>query len=224
MVGSPSRELRFQATESRAEVSALLDRPRGAQALYVLAHGAGAGMRHAFMEAMVERLVARKIATFRYQFPYMEHGKRAPDRPPILTETVRSAVSAARRATRGLPLIAGGKSMGGRITSMAEAQEPLGVHGLAYLGYPLHPAGKPGTSRAHHLPSIHVPTLYIQGTRDPLADLDLLKPVVKKLVGAKLHVVQGGDHSFRVLKRSGRDPEEVLDEVAAALAAFVSGL
>lgn len=217
-----SRELRFEATESRGAVSALLDRPRGAKALYVLAHGAGAGMRHAFMDAMVARLTARKIATFRYQFPYLEKGKRAPDRPPVLIGTVRSAVAAARKATRGLPLVAGGKSMGGRITSMAEAEEPLGIQGLVYLGYPLHPPGKPNTKRVHHLPSIHVPSLYVQGTRDALADLKLLRPVVKKLVGAELHIVDGGDHSFRVLKRSGRDPDAVLDEIADAVAAFVA--
>ncbi len=219
-----AKTLRFNATEARGEVSALLERPRGATALYVLAHGAGAGMAHPFMEEMAERLASRKIATFRYQFHYMEAGKRAPDSPRVLIETVRSAVAAARRATRGLPLIAGGKSMGGRVTSVAEAEEPLGVYGLAYLGYPLYPAGRPGTTRAHHLPDIHVPQLYVQGTRDALADLKLLKPVVKKLVGAKIHVVEGGDHSFRVLKRSGREHAEVMDEVADAVAGFAAAL
>ncbi len=215
------KELRFLATESRGDVSALLNRPRGAKALYVLGHGAGAGMRHAFMEAISERLAKRRVATFRYQFPYMEKGKRAPDYPPVLIKTVRSAVAAARKAVRGLPLIAGGKSMGGRITSIAEAKEPLGVAGLAFLGFPLHPPGKPGTERAAHLPDIEVPTLFVQGTRDKLAGLELLRPVLTKLRQASIHVVDGGDHSFHVLKRSGRDDEEVLDEVADAVTAFV---
>jgi len=215
------KELTFLATTSRGEVSALLDRPRGAKALYVLGHGAGAGMRHAFMEAIAERLGQRKIATFRYQFPYMEKGNRAPDYPPVLIKTVRSAVAAARKSARGLALIAGGKSMGGRITSIAEAQEPLDVAGLAFLGFPLHPSGKPGTERAAHLGDIKVPTLYLQGTRDKLAELELLQPIVKKLRGAKIHVVEGGDHSFHVLKRSGRTDDDVLDEIADAVAAFV---
>ncbi len=218
------KELTFLATESRGDVSALLERPTGAKVLYVLGHGAGAGMRHAFMEAMAERLSQRKIATFRYQFPYMEKGKRAPDYPPVLVETVRSAVAAARKAVRGLPLIAGGKSMGGRITSIAEAQEPLGVAGLVYLGFPLHPAGKPGTKRAAHLADVRVPSLYVQGTRDKLAELNLLQPIVKKLAKARIHLVQGGDHSFHVLKRSGRTDDEVLDEIADAVAAFAGRL
>jgi uncharacterized protein len=218
----PCRELRFEA--GGGEVSALLDRPRNAKAVCVLAHGAGAGMRHPFMEGVVARLAGRAIASFRFQFPYMERGRRAPDRPAVLVETVRSAVAAARKATRGLALLAGGKSMGGRMTSIAEAEDPLGVLGLVFLGYPLHPAGRPGNARAHHLPGIHVPALYVQGTRDPLADLDLLAPIVRKLVGAQMHVVGGGDHSFRVLKRSGRTNEEALDEVADAVATFVEQL
>jgi hypothetical protein len=219
-----SRALSFEAAPGRGEVSALLDRPRGARALYVLGHGAGAGMRHAFMEDIVTRLAARGVASFRYQFPYMERGGGGPDAPKVLISTVRAAITCARRATRGLPLLAGGKSMGGRITSMAEAEEPLGVVGLAYLGYPLYPPGRPGTARAAHLAGIGVPQLYVQGTRDKLADLDQLRPVVAKLRGARIHIVEGGDHSFHVLKRSGRTDEEALDEVAGAVAAFVERL
>lgn len=223
------QEHRFEATRSSGEVSALLLRPEDARCLLVFGHGAGAGMRHTFMEKMSERLAQRRIATFRYQFPYMEQGRRRPDHRNILLKTVRSAVSAAAEAAPDLPLFAGGKSMGGRMTSGAVAVEPLaGVKGLVFFGFPLHPAGKPGTERGEHLGDVEVapegrkrcaaPMLFLQGTRDKLADLDLLRPICRDLGDrATLHVVEGGDHSFHVLKRSGRTFSEVLDELADAV-------
>lgn len=213
-------EHQFEATRSSGEVSALLLRPADARCLLIFGHGAGAGMRHTFMETMSERLAARRIATFRYQFPYMEQGRRRPDHRNILLKTVRSAVGAAAEAAPDLPLLAGGKSMGGRITSGAAAVEALsGVAGLVFFGFPLHPAGKPGTERGEHLAQVKVPMLFLQGTRDKLADLELLRPICSALGDrVTLHVVEGGDHSFHVLKRSGRTFSEVLDEIADAVA------
>jgi hypothetical protein len=186
----------------------------------VLGHGAGAGMRHPFMDRAADALAARGLATLRYQFPYMEAGRRRPDPHPILVATVRAAV--ARAAGEGLPLLAGGKSMGGRMTSRAAAEEALpGVRGLVFLGFPLHPAGRPGTERAEHLSGVDVPMLFLQGTRDRLADLDLLQPVCRELGSrATLHVVEGADHSFGVLVRSGRSADEVMAELADAVAAW----
>lgn len=219
-------ELRFPATEKSGEVSALLLRSAGARWLLVLGHGAGAGMRHAFMEALAPRLCARGIATFRYQFPYMDAGGRAPNPRPVLLETVRSAVEAAARAAPDLPLIAGGKSMGGRMTSMAAAASPLlGVRGLVFVGFPLHAAGKPSADRADHLDDVPLPVLFLQGTRDRLADMDLIRSVCDRLgARAHLHVVEGGDHSFHVLKRSGRTDDEALDELAGAVEAWAERL
>ncbi len=204
-------------------MSAILDHPLDARALCALAHGAGAGMRHAFMEAISARLVAAGIATFRYQFPYMEQGRRAPDPPGVLTATVRAAIDAATGAAPGLPLFAGGKSLGGRMTSTAAAQRPLaGVRGIAFFGFPLHASGKPGHARADHLRDVGVPMLFLQGTRDPLAKLAELRPVLDALGDrAQLHVVDGGDHSFHVLERSGRTDDEALDEICARVAEFV---
>ncbi|MEM7583941.1 MAG: alpha/beta family hydrolase [Acidobacteriota bacterium] len=217
-----SLDLQFEATRSSGNVSALLLRPASACCLLVFGHGAGAGMKHAFMEAMSARLAARDVATFRYQFPYMEQGRRRPDYQNILLETARSAVSAATAAAPDLPLLAGGKSMGGRMTSMAAAKEEFaGVRGLAFFGFPLHPIGKPGTDRGDHLDDVTVPMLFLQGTRDKLADLELLKPVVARQgARATLHVVEGADHGFHVLKRSGRTDDEVQDEVADAMASW----
>lgn len=198
----------------------MLMKPEDASCLLVLGHGAGAGMRHAFMDAICERLAARRIATFRYQFPYMEQGRRRPDHGNILMKTVRSAIAAAALRAGGLPLVAGGKSMGGRMTSMATAREPLeGVSGLVFFGFPLHPAGKPATVRGEHLGDVNTPMLFLQGTRDKLAELDLLTPICQQLgERATLRIVEGADHSFHVLKRSGRTDDEVLDELAAAAA------
>jgi uncharacterized protein len=187
--------------------------------LYVLAHGAGAGMRHPFLEALADALAARGVATLRYEFPYMEDGKRRIDPPPVLHARVHEAVEAA--ALEGLPLFAGGKSMGGRMTSQAHALGALaGVRGLAFVGFPLHPAGQPGTQRAAHLSGVRLPMLFLQGTRDELADLALLRPVVEELPQAMLHVVEDADHSFHVRKKSGRSDSEVLDELSRTFAGW----
>lgn len=228
-------------------VPGLLRRTESSRVLLVLAHGAGAGMRHAFMAGMADRLADRGVATLRYQFPYMEAGSRRPDRAPIAHATVRAAVAVGRELAEGLPLFAGGKSFGGRMTSGAAAESPLdGVSGLVFLGFPLHPAGRPGTDRAEHLHGVDLPMLFVQGTRDALADLDLLWGVIDELgqgsprdgrvqrdhggdrdepdrptAGIAVHVVEGADHSFKVLKRSGRTDDEVLDEIGDAVREFV---
>jgi len=203
-------------------VSALLQRPPEARLLYVLAHGAGAGMRHPFLASMASALAERGIATFRYQFPYVEAQTRRPDPPGVLEATVRSAVAAAASAAPGLPLVAGGKSLGGRMTSNAQAKQPLpGVRGLVFLGFPLHPPKRPGDARAEHLSAVQVPMLFLQGTRDDLAELQLLEPVCRRLGDrATLHVVEGADHSFRVLKRSGRNDADVLEELVDTVATW----
>jgi uncharacterized protein len=195
----------------------ILRRPEDAFCLYVLAHGAGAGMRHPFLEAFADALANRRVATLRYEFPYMEQGKRRIDPAQTLHARVREAVAAA--AKEGLPLFAGGKSMGGRMTSQAQAVQPLpGVRGLAFVGFPLHPAGKPDTVRAAHLRDARLPMLFLQGTRDDLADLALLRPIVEQLREATLHVVEDADHSFHVRKKSGRTDAEVIAELARTFA------
>ena len=203
-------------------VSALLMRPREARACFVFAHGAGAGITHPAIETMATGLAERGVATLRYQFPYMERGSKRPDPPGVAHATVRAAVVEAARRCAGLALIAGGKSFGGRMTSQAQAKAPLdGVEGLAFLGFPLHPAGQPSTDRAAHLADIHIPMLFLQGANDQLAKVDLLKPVVAGLGRrATLHLVEGADHSFHVPKRSGRDDKEVMAEVLDAFAAW----
>ena len=210
-------------TGNAGAVSALLLRPRQARACYVFAHGAGAGMTHKSMETIAAGLGARGIATLRYQFPYMEKGSKRPDPPAVAHQAVRAAVEEAARCCAGLPLIAGGKSFGGRMTSQAQAITPLpGVQGLAFLGFPLHPAGKPSIERAKHLLDIRIPMLFLQGTRDALSELRLLEPVVKDLGSlATLHRVRDADHSFHVPVRSGRNDREVLDEALDAFAAWV---
>ncbi len=215
--GAP-RALEIPLPGDTGRVSALLLRPRGARWLLVLAHGAGAGMRHPFMDSMAAALAAEGVATLRYQFPYMQAGRRRPDAPGRLATTVRAAVKVARRLAGGLPLLAGGKSMGGRMTSQAAAAESLpGVAGLVFLGFPLHPAGRPGTARGEHLAAVDRPMLFLQGTRDRLADLTLLRPVCRRLGRrATLHVVDGADHGFSVPRRDGRTGAEVLAELAAA--------
>jgi uncharacterized protein len=212
--------------ENAASVSALLLRPDNARACFVFAHGAGAGMAHSSMETVATGLYDRGIATLRYQFPYMEKGSKRPDAPAVAHAAVRAAVKEAARLSAGLPLIAGGRSFGGRMTSQAQAIAPLpGVRGLAFLGFPLHPAGKPSVTRAAHLSELKIPMLFLQGTRDGLAEMTLLEPVVKGLGGlASLHVVQEADHSFHVLARSGRNDREVMNEILDALSAWVGGL
>jgi predicted alpha/beta-hydrolase family hydrolase len=207
-------------------VSALLIRPAQARACFVFAHGAGAGMTHPFMAAVALGLCERGVATLRYQFPYMEKATKRPDPPAIAQAAVRSAVAEAGRCCSGLRLIAGGKSFGGRMTSQAQAAAPLaGVEGLAFLGFPLHPAGKPSSDRAKHLGDVHVPMLFLQGTRDNLAELGLLEPVVKGLgPSATLHPVQEADHSFHVLARSGRNDREVMGEILDTLAGWINAI
>src|SRR3989449_9166326 len=214
-------ELSFAAGPSGSRVSGLLLRPDSARVLYVLAHGAGAGMRHRFLETIVRALAERGIGTLRYQFPYMERRARRPDPPAVAAATVRAAVAEAARVAPGLPLVAGGKSFGGRMTSTAQAQEPLpGVQGLVFLGFPLHPPGRPADQRAEHLAQVRIPMLFLQGDRDEFADLKLLRPMVKQLgERATLHLVAGGDHSFHVLKRSGRTDVEVMAELVETIVA-----
>ncbi|WP_076864096.1 alpha/beta hydrolase family protein [Bradyrhizobium mercantei] len=209
---------------SDSTVSALLLRPAQARSAYVFAHGAGAGMTHPSMAEIAEGLAERGIATLRYQFPYMEKGSKRPDPPAVAQATVRAAVAETSRHCGDLPLFAGGKSFGGRMTSQAQAKTPLaGVRGLAFLGFPLHPAGTPASERAKHLAEVEIPMLFLQGTRDALAELDLLEPVVKGLgARATLHLVREADHSFHVLKRSGRNDREVMAEVLDAFAAWVA--
>ncbi len=222
--GLVARETEFTAGSSAGEVSALVMRPPDARAMLVLGHGAGAGMRHVFMDAVARRLGDRGVATLRYQFPYMERGGRRPDPRPILFATVRAAVAAARAEAPDLPLFAGGKSMGGRMTSTAAAQTPLqDVRGIVFLGFPLHPAGRPSSDRAAHLADVTVPMLFLNGTRDKLAELELLEPVCDRLGSfARLRVIDAADHSFHVLKRSGRTDDEVLDELADSTDTFVT--
>lgn len=217
--GEAAVERRIRVSEG-VEVSSLLLKPARLSALYVLAHGAGAGMRYPFMESIAQHLAAQGIGTLRYQFPYTEKGGRRPDPEPVLLATVRAAILAGGEAADGAPLLAGGKSMGGRMTSRAAAAEPLlGVSGIVFLGFPLHPAGQPGVSRAEHLARVDLPMLFLQGTRDTLADLTLLRPIVEQLgARATLRVIEDADHSFHVLKRSGRTDEQVLDELARAIA------
>ena len=222
----PATELRVRVGEITGGVSALLVRPADARFLYVLAHGAGAGMRHPFLEAISQRLAEQGIATLRYQFPYMEQRARRPDPPAVAAAAVRAAVMEAARAAPGLPLVAGGKSFGGRMTSTAQAGEPLpGVRGLVFLGFPLHPPGRPGNERAEHLTQVQIPMLFLQGTRDDFADLKLLRPLVKRLgTRATLHLVDGGDHSFKVLKKSGRTEADVMTELVRAIVEWTDGI
>jgi predicted alpha/beta-hydrolase family hydrolase len=203
-------------------ISGVLTMPARARACYVLAHGAGAGMNHPFMAAVAEGLATREIATLRYQFPYMERGSKRPDAPALAHATVRAAVAAAAQLKPKLPLVAGGKSFGGRMTSQTEAEAPLPCAGLAFLGFPLHPAGRPSSDRAEHLFKIKIPMLFLQGTRDTLADLAELRPVCKKLgQRVTLKLFDGADHSFHVPARSGRKDGEVLDEVLDTLSAWI---
>jgi hypothetical protein len=219
------KELALQVGSAGA-VSALLTLPPGPRACFVFAHGAGAGMTHAFMAAVASGLADRHVATLRYQFPYMEKGSKRPDPPAIAHAAVRAAVAAAAQACPGLPLIAGGKSFGGRMTSQAQAKAPLaGVVGLVFFGFPLHAAGKPSSDRADHLADVKIPMLFLQGTNDKLAEIDLLKPVLKKLGAlATLHLVDAADHSFHVPARSGRKDSEVMIDMLDAFVAWTAAI
>ena len=201
-------------------VSALLLRPADAKALYLFAHGAGAGMTHKAMESNAHGLAERGVATLRYQFPYMEKGSKRPDPPRIAHAAVRAAAVEAVRIAPDLPLFAGGRSFGGRMTSQAQADAPLpGVKGLGFMGFPLHPAGKPGIERAEHLARVKVPMLFVSGDRDALAETDLLKPMVAGLGDrATIHLVEHADHSFKVAAKSGRTPADAEAEALDALA------
>ncbi len=222
------RELSVPVPETAGAVDAVLLRPEAARWLLVLAHGAGAGMRHPFMEQLARELAACRVATFRYNFPYMQRRTGRPDVPAVLQATVRAAMAAASEQAPKLPLLAGGKSMGGRMTSLAVSEERSGasagsarVRGLVFFGFPLHQAGRPSTARADHLAQVPLPMLFLQGTRDHLADLALLRPVCAGLgERATLHVVEAADHSFHMLKRSGRTDADVLRELAAAVASW----
>jgi predicted alpha/beta-hydrolase family hydrolase len=218
-----SRSVDIEVGEAH-RISGLWLAPEASRAVYVFAHGAGAGMRHAFMEAAAQGLAERGIASLRYQFPYMERGSRRPDAPPLAQATVRAAVAVAVRLAPALPLFAGGKSFGGRMSSQAQAAAPMaGVRGLVFLGFPLHPAGEPSDQRAAHLAGVQVPMLFLQGTRDELADFSLLQPLVTRLGGhATLHAVTDADHSFHVPAKSGRKDPQVLAEVLDAFAAWIA--
>lgn len=228
-------ELRIDV-EGGGSVSGILVRPEKAKWMLVLGHGAGAGMHHPFMSKLAEELAGVGVATLRYQFPYMEERRKVPDRPAVLMATVAAAVSAAAKAAPELPLLAGGKSMGGRMTSQAAAAGLLeGVRGLVFFGFPLHPPKQPGVKRAEHLAKVNVPMLFLQGTRDDLADLKLLKPICKELNAhaskseaghprTTLHVIETADHSFHVLKKSGRNDADVLRELAEKTAEWGGGL
>lgn len=214
-------KLRF-AVQGSGQVSALLVRPPTTRWLLVLGHGAGAGMAHPFLERLATELAKAGIATLRYQFPYMEEGRRVPDKPEMLTATVATAVKTAAHVAPELPLLAGGKSLGARMTSQAAAQGLLGpVKGLVFFGFPLHPPNRPATKRAEHLAKVSIPMLFLQGTRDTLADLTLLRPVCANLRSrATLHIIAEADHSFHVLKKSGKTDAEIMKELAETTASW----
>lgn len=212
--------------DASRRVSGLLLRPRNARALFVFAHGAGAGMTHPSMSSIANDLLALDVATLRYQFPYMEQGSGRPDRPELCHATVRAATAEAARAAPDLPLFAGGRSFGGRMTSQAQAIEALpGVRGLVFFAFPLHPAKRPATDRAAHLFDIEVPMLFLQGTRDALAEMTLLEPLIEQLgTRATLRLLQEADHSFHAPARSGRKDPEVRREALGAMSAWIGSV
>ena len=222
------KKIGFMAGNSSGKVSAVFLRPEKARWLMVFAHGAGAGIGHEFMAGMALHLAEQSMASFRYQFPYMEQRRKAPDPQPILLETVRSAVAAAQEYGMGLPLLAGGKSLGGRMTSIAASQDPLpSVKGLVFFGFPLHAPGRPSSERGEHLFKIRLPMLFLQGTRDALADLALMRSLcgqLQKRGTVRLHIIDGADHSFHVPKKSGRTREDVLKEMGSVVSEWASGL
>lgn len=221
----PSRPVTIEVSDT-ARISGLLERPPNARVCYVLAHGAGAGMTHPFLEAIAAGLSERGVATLRYQFPYMEKGSSRPDSPKIAQAAVRAAVGAASKLAPDLMLFAGGKSFGGRMTSQAQALAALpGVRGLVFLGFPLHPAGRPSDERAKHLHDVQIPMLFLQGTRDELANLDLLRPVCDQLgERANLELFDDADHSFHVRRRSGRNDAEARSDLMDRMVNWMDGL
>ncbi len=224
MAKAEAQKVAFAVDEER-KVSGLLVMPKEARALYVMAHGAGAGMAHPFLATIATLLADRGIATLRYQFPYMEKGSRRPDPPKVAEATVRAAVAEAARLAPGLPLFAGGKSFGGRMSSQTEAHGATGVKGLAFLGFPLHPPGVPADTRGEHLADVKVPMLFLQGTNDEFAGLSLLKPLVKRLgKRATLHLIDNANHSFRVPAKTGRKEADVMAELADTLSTWIDGV
>jgi len=225
MAKAETKRISFDAGGGE-RVSGLWLMPGNAVAVAVLAHGAGAGMTHPFLEAVAQGLAGSGIGTLRYQFPYMEKGGRRPDPPKVAQAAVRAAVGEAAKRAGGAPLFAGGKSFGGRMTSQAAAAEPLaGVKGIVFLGFPLHPPGKPGVERGDHLAEVTVPMLFLQGSRDEFAELTLLDPLVKRLgTLARLHIVEDGNHSFRVPARTGRNAADVLAELVQTTAAWMAAV
>jgi uncharacterized protein len=223
---SKGKEVQFFVNEKGGGVSGLLLKPNNANSLLVLAHGAGAGMRHRFMEDVAARLAERGVATLRYQFPYMEKRTKRPDSEAVLTDTVRAAISTAKKQAGNLPIFAGGKSLGGRMTSIAAAKEALdGVRGLVYFGFPLHAAGRPGIERGQHLADVQIPMLFLQGSRDALAEIKLLKSLCAKLgKRAELFMIDGGDHSFHMPKSAKKSDEQVLDELVSKAAEWMSAV
>jgi uncharacterized protein len=224
--GSPVGELLSLSVDDGLRISARLELPLAARACYVLAHGAGAGMDHPFMNAVAAGLAERGIATLRYQFPYMERRARRPDPPALCHATVRAAVAECARLIPTLPLIAGGRSFGGRMTSQAQAEEPLpGVRGLAFLGFPLHPAGRPSDSRAEHLSRVQIPLLFLQGTRDALAERPLLEALLARLgTRASVSWLEDADHAFHVPARSGRSDTQVMSTALGSLCRWLEPL
>jgi predicted alpha/beta-hydrolase family hydrolase len=220
-----SEEIKFIATPEQGEVSAILMRPPEARALLVMGHGASTNMRHATLRTIAEHLAAAGIATFRYNFPYSENG-RARDSQPVCVATVRSAIAKVRELSPDLTILAGGHSFGGRMTSTAASEAPIeGLRGLVFFSFPLHLAGRPDTKRAVHLEAVKLPMLFLSGTRDELAELDLLKGVCKKLGDrVTLHLLDTADHGYRVLKRSRTSEEDVFDEMARTAQGWVNGL
>jgi uncharacterized protein len=221
---SGAKEIHFVVSETAGVMSGLLLKPEHAVSLLVFAHGAGAGMRHRFIEDLSQILAGLGVATMRYQFPYMEKRVKRPDSEGVLIATVQAALTAAEKYSDGLPIFAGGKSMGGRMTSITVAKAPMDkLHGLIFFGFPLHAPGAPSAERGKHLTDVQMPMLFVQGSRDALADLKLVKPLCAQLDGrAELFVVEGGDHSLHMAKRSGRTDNEVLDEVAAKTSSWMA--
>jgi hypothetical protein len=222
---SSAQAVEIKLDEGRG-VSGLLQAPAEARACLVLAHGAGAGMKHPFMASIAEGLASRGVATLRYQFPYMERGAKRPDPPALAQSAVRAAVAEAARQLPELPIFAGGKSFGGRMTSQAQAEKPLAkVRGLAFLGFPLHPPGRESDERGKHLFEVRVPMLFLQGSRDEFAKLDLLRPLVERLgANAMLKLFADADHSFHVPARSGRKDADVREELLDALAGWIAAV